>query len=152
MQDIIPLISTACIVVSAILMAVGWVFIRRGQRTVHMRIMLTAAFFAFSFFVLYMCKTIFIGNTSFSGPESLEVYYTVFLIFHIILATAGGVFGIVTLILAWRKKFSRHRKIGPWTAVIWFCTAVTGVTVYVLLYVLFPGGTTSGLIKAIYGG
>jgi putative membrane protein len=114
--------------------------------------MLTAAFFALSFFIIYMYRTVFIGNTSFGGPDSLLVFYTIFLIFHIILATTGGIFGIITLTLALRKSFARHRKIGTWTAVIWFCTAVTGVMVYLLLYIFFPHGTTTSLFQAIFGG
>ncbi|HEX7065851.1 MAG TPA: DUF420 domain-containing protein [Bacillales bacterium] len=149
-MEILPFISTGCIVVSAILMAVGWYHIRQGRKEVHMKIMLTAASFALTFFVIYMYRTIFVGNTSFGGPESMQVYYTIFLVFHILLATAGGLFGVVTLTLALRSSFSRHRKIGPWTAVIWFCTAVTGVMVYLLLYVLYPHGTTTGLFDAIF--
>lgn len=152
MNVMLAFISTSCIVVSAVLMAIGWVFIRRGKKDVHMRIMLTASFFALAFFIIYMSRTIFVGNTSFGGPENVEIYYTIFLIFHIVLATAGGIFGIVTLVLAFRKSFSRHRKIAPWTAVIWFCTAVTGITVYLLLYVFFPHGETTSMIKAIFGG
>jgi putative membrane protein len=152
MNELLAFISTSCIVVSAILMAIGWYFIRHGKKDVHMRVMLTAAFFALAFFIIYMSRTIFVGNTSFGGPEDVEIYYTIFLIFHIVLATTGGIFGIVTLVLAFRKSFFRHRKIAPWTAIIWFCTAVTGITVYLLLYVFFPHGETTSMIKAILGG
>lgn len=149
---ILPILSTSCIVISALLMAIGWNFIRRGKIEVHMRIMITAASFALLFFLIYLSKTVFVGDNTFGGPDSLKPFYTVFLIFHIFLATTGAVFGIVTLTLAYRKNFGKHRKVGPWTAIIWFCTAVTGITVYLLLYVLYPHGTTAGMIKAILGG
>lgn len=116
-----------------------------------MRVMIAAALSALVFFIIYMSRTIFIGNVSFGGPDDLKMIYTVFLIFHIILATAGGLFGIVTLVFAFRKNFTKHKKIGPWTAVIWFFTAITGVTVYLLLYVFYPGGETTSLIRAILG-
>lgn len=152
MLEWLPLISTACIVISALLMAIGWYFIRRKEKIIHMRIMLTAASFALLFFLIYMFRTVFIGDTSFGGPKNVEVYYTIFLIFHILLATTGAVFGIVTLAFAFRSNFARHRKIGPWTAIIWFCTAVTGIMVYLALYVLYPtGSTTTSMIKAILG-
>ena len=48
--------------------------------------------FALTFFIIYAARTIFIGNTAFGGPSSIKVYYTIFLVFHIILKTVGGVF------------------------------------------------------------
>jgi putative membrane protein len=34
---------------------------------------------------------------------------------------------------------------------IWFFTAITGVAVYLLLYVFYRGGETTSMIKAILG-
>lgn len=151
MEALLPLISTSCIVISAALMAIGWFFIRKGKKQTHMTFMLTASFFALAFFVIYMYRTLFIGNTPFGGSGSALVYYTVFLVFHILLATAGAVFVVVSLTLAFRKSFHRHRKVGPWTASIWFFTAATGIIVYLLLYVFYPSDATTNLFKAIFG-
>lgn len=148
---VLATISTACIDISAILIAFGWREIRRKHKTNHQRIMVTAASFALLFFIIYMSRTTFIGDVNFAGPASMVIPYRIFLIFHIILATTGGVFGVVTLYLAFKEKFSVHRKVGPVTAVIWFCTAITGIIVYILLFILWPGGTQNGLLKAIFG-
>lgn len=151
MLTFLPFISTSLIVLSAILIAIGWKLIKQKKRKQHERVMIAASISALLFFIIYMSRTIFIGNVAFAGPEQLKPLYTMFLIFHIILATAGGLFGIVTLILGFRKKFSKHKKIGPWTANIWFFTAITGVAVYLLLYVIYPNNETTSLIKAILG-
>ena len=151
MQQVLPFISTLFILISAVLIAVGWRFIKLKKRDAHEKIMLTAAFFALAFFVIYISRTVFLGNVSFGGPDDVKVYYTIFLIFHIVLATVGGIFGLVTIILAYRKNFFKHKKIGPVTSVIWFFTAATGVIVYLLLYVIYPNGETTSLIKAILG-
>ncbi|MFP6334602.1 DUF420 domain-containing protein, partial [Bacillus subtilis] len=90
-------------------------------------------------------------NTSFGGPDNIKIYYTIFLIFHITLATVGAVMGIYTIYLGWTNKLDRHRKFGPVTSIIWFCTAITGVAVYLLLYVFYHGGDTTSMIKAILG-
>ena len=76
----------------------------------------------FRFNILYyLCsKNYFIGNTAFGGPSSIKVYYTIFLVFHIILATVGGVLGLIQIILAFKDKLHIHRKIGPWASIIWF--------------------------------
>ncbi|NCU16163.1 DUF420 domain-containing protein [Pallidibacillus pasinlerensis] len=146
-----PTVSTAFIVLSAICVAIGWYFINQKKIETHKKLMLTAAVFAVIFLTIYLTRTIFIGNTSFGGPENLKWFYHTFLIFHIILATVGGVLGLRTIYLGLKDLLDKHRKLGPITSIIWFFTAITGVTVYVLLYVLYPGGETTSMIRAIFG-
>jgi putative membrane protein len=150
-MHILPTISTSFIVISAIFVAMGWYQIVKGNRLKHQKLMVTGAVFALAFFIIYMSRTLFVGNTSFGGPDNLKLAYHLFLFFHITLATTGGVFGIITLLYAYNKRFATHRKIGRWTAVIWLLTAPTGVLVYVLLYIMYPGGDTKPMIDAIFG-
>ncbi|AXI08973.1 DUF420 domain-containing protein [Oceanobacillus zhaokaii] len=147
----LPTISTLFIILSAVLMAIGWNFIIKGKAKAHKITMISSAISALLFLIIYMSRTIFIGNTSFGGPEDLKIYYTIFLIFHIILATSGAVFVVATLILAFKRKIRIHRKIGPVTAVIWFFTAITGVMVYLFLYIFWDAGETTNLFRAIWG-
>ena len=149
--SILPTISTSFIVISAILVAIGWRKIWKRKIESHKKVMLTAAFFALAFFIIYASRTIFIGNTAFGGPDSIKIYYTIFLIFHINLATIGGILGLVQIITAFKEKFKIHRFVGPIESIIWFFTAITGVAVYMLLYVLYPGGETTSLLKATFG-
>ncbi|MFF3100663.1 DUF420 domain-containing protein [Viridibacillus arvi] len=146
---ILPTISTTFIALSAILVAIGWALIKQRKIEAHKKTMIAAAISAILFFIIYVSRTVFIGNTAFGGPDNLKIYYTIFLVFHICLATTGAVFGIVTLLAGFKNNLVRHRKIGPITSVIWFFTAITGVAVYILLYVLYKGGETTSVIKAI---
>lgn len=148
---LLPTLSTSFIVLSAICVAIGWVLIKQRKIEAHKKTMFLAAIFALTFFVIYLSRTIFIGNTAFGGPDDIKIYYTLFLIFHVTLATVGAVFGIVTLLSGYNNKLAKHRKLGPVTSIIWFFTAITGVAVYVLLYVLYRGGETTSVIKAILG-
>lgn len=148
---ILPTISTSFIVLSAITVAIGWWQIKQRKIEAHKKTMIFAAIFALIFFIIYASRTIFIGNTSFGGPENIKIYYTIFLIFHITLATTGAVFGITNLVTGYKNNLSIHRKIGPITSFIWFFTAITGVAVYLLLYVFYKGGETTSVIKAILG-
>lgn len=143
MVEILPLLSTSFIVLSAILVAIGWRLILQGKREAHQKVMVAAAIAAILFFTIYLSRTIFLGNTEFGGPDSLKPYYLAFLLFHIVLATVSAVMGIVTLTLAYKGNFFKHRRIGRPTAVIWFLTAITGVAVYYLLYVAYPGEKTN---------
>lgn len=94
---ILPTLSTTCIVISAILVAIGWRLIWKRQIERHKKTMLWAAIFAVVFFTIYASRTIFIGNTAFGGPDSVKVYYTIFLVFHITLATVGAVLGLIQI-------------------------------------------------------
>ncbi|MGP4068235.1 DUF420 domain-containing protein [Halobacillus sp. B29] len=150
-MPLLPTLSTFFIVLSAVLVAIGWVLIAKNKRAGHKKVMIAGAISALTFFIIYVSRTIFVGNTSFGGPEEIKIYYTVFLIFHILLATVGAVFGIVTLTLAFKRRIPKHRKVGPVTSIIWFSTAITGVAVYLLLYIIYDGGTTTSMIEAILG-
>lgn len=148
---ILPTISTFFIVLSAIFVGIGWYLISKRKIEAHKRTMLLAAVFAIIFFIIYASRTIFVGNTSFGGPDNIKIYYTLFLLFHITLATIGAVMGIITLWTGYKNNLSKHRKLGPITSIIWFSTGITGVVVYLLLYVIYQGGETTSVFKAILG-
>lgn len=147
----LPTLSTFFIVLSAILVAIGWKLILLRKIDAHKKMMIAAAVAAVLFFIIYVSRTIFVGNTAFGGPENIKVYYTAFLIFHIALSTTGAVMGIMTINWGLKDKLDKHRKIGPITSIVWFFTAITGVAVYLLLYVFYEGGETTSMIKAILG-
>ena len=148
---ILPTISTTFIVLSAILVAIGWGLIIKRKIEAHKKVMFAAGVAAVIFFIIYASRTIFIGNTAFGGPEDLKIYYTFFLVFHITLATTGAVFGIISLWTGYKNNLKVHRRIGPISSIIWFFTAITGVMVYLLLYVIYEGGETTSVFKAILG-
>jgi putative membrane protein len=148
---ILPTISTTFIILSAISVAIGWAQIKQRKIEAHKKTMTTAAIFAIIFFIIYASRTIFVGNTSFGGPDNIKIYYTSFLIFHITLATTGAVLGIISMVSGYKNKLAIHRKLGPITSLVWFFTAITGVAVYLLLYVFYKGGETTSVIKAILG-
>jgi putative membrane protein len=148
---LLPTISTAFIVLSAAAVAFGWYLIKQRRIEAHQKAMMTAAVFAVIFFIVYASRTIFVGNTAFGGPDSIKIYYTVFLIFHITLATVGAVLGIIMLVSGFKNRLARHRKLGAGTSIIWFFTAITGVAVYFLLYIQYKGGETTSVFRAILG-
>lgn len=148
---LLPTISTFFIVLSAVLVAIGWTLIKQKKIEAHKKTMFAAAISAILFFIIYVSRTVFVGNTAFGGPEEYKIYYTIFLVFHIFLATTGAAFGISTLLTGYKNNLKIHRKLGPITSIIWFFTAITGVAVYSLLYVIYQGGETTSVIKAILG-
>lgn len=147
----IAYLNESFMLLSALSVALGWYNIRRGRRAVHRRYMLTGAYLAAAFFVSYALHTFLVGDTSFGGPASWRVPYLTFLQIHTILATAAAVLGIITLRYALRENFGKHRRIAPWTAVSWFVAAGMGLTVFLMLYIVFPPGPTTNIMRAILG-
>ena len=70
-------------------------------------------------------------------PTAAPVYYAI-LISHTLLAAATLPLVIITLLRALRGDFIRHKKIAPWTFAIWLYVSITGVLIYLMLYVWFP--------------
>ena len=57
---------------------------------------------------------------------------------HTVLAEVSLPMVLLTLFLALRKKFEKHRKLARWTFPIWLYVSVTEVVVDLTLYRLFP--------------
>ena len=72
---VLATISTTFIVISAVLVAIGWGLIIKGKVEAHKKVMFVAGIAALIFFIIYATRTVFIGNTAFGGPEELKKYY-----------------------------------------------------------------------------
>ncbi|MGV3487996.1 MAG: DUF420 domain-containing protein [Tuberibacillus sp.] len=153
MTVILATISTLCILISAILIAVGWYTIKvKKNRDRHKKVMVSASLFALAFFIIYMSRTTFLGNVMFNGPERFKMPYTIFLSLHIVLSTLGAILGLVSLYLGFKGRFAKHKRISPYTSVIWFFTAVTGIAVYLMLFIIWPSNNMdTNLLQAIFG-
>jgi putative membrane protein len=147
--DDLPVLNEAFMISSGLSIAAGWYYIRRRRVDVHRRLMLAGTALAAAFFAGYALRTLLVGDTSFGGPAGLRPAYMGFLQAHSLLATVAAVLGVVTLRRALRGRFAQHRRIGPWTASLWFVTVATGLVVFMLLYVLFPPGPTTDLWRAV---
>ncbi|WP_246056018.1 DUF420 domain-containing protein [Alteribacter natronophilus] len=151
MATFLPFVSTIFIGASALFVAAGWYLVAKRKIEAHKKAMFWAAVLAVIFFITYLSKTFFIGSTAFGGPEDVRLYYTVFLLFHITLATVAAVMGIWTLVTGYKNKLHVHRRLGPVTSVVWFISASSGIMVYLLLYVIYPPGETTNVWRAILG-
>ncbi|WP_280769113.1 DUF420 domain-containing protein [Salipaludibacillus daqingensis] len=151
MATFLPFISTIFIALSAIFVAVGWYLIANRKVEAHKKAMFWAAILASVFFATYLSKTFFIGSTAFGGPEGVETYYRIFLLFHITMATIAAGLGIVQLVSGYKNNLKLHRKLGPFTSIIWFISATTGIAVYFLLYIIYTPGETTNIFRAILG-
>ncbi|MDI3256467.1 MAG: DUF420 domain-containing protein [Kyrpidia sp.] len=148
---IVAYLNEAFMLASAASAAIGWYLIRRKRTAAHRRAMLLSVLLGAAFFVSYVLKTVFLGDTTFGGPEPWREPYQIFLQAHSVLATVAAVLGIITLRFALKSRFRPHKKIGPWTVTIWLITAATGLMVFLLLYIIYEPGPTTNMFRAWFG-
>jgi len=120
--------------VSAILLAGGYVAIRRGKIAVHKAFMIAAFTVSSAFLVSYLVYHYRVGHVPFAGQGWIRPVYFVLLLTHTVLAVVIVPMIIVTLRRAWLERFDRHRIIARWTLPLWFYVSVTGVIVYLMVY------------------
>jgi putative membrane protein len=127
--------------VSAILLACGYVAIRRGKRETHKKFMVSAFFVSCAFLVSYLIYHYRVGHVVFQGQGWIRPVYFVLLTTHTILAAVIVPMIIMTLRRAWLERFDRHRIIARWTLPLWLYVSVTGVIVYVVVYQIYAPRT-----------
>ena len=134
---IFPPIDASLNGITAVLLAIGHNFIKRGQVLKHRVTMITAVVTSCLFLGCYLYYHAHVGSVHFRGHGwSRPVYFSI-LISHTILATVVVPLVVITLTLGLRSKFEAHRRIARWTYPIWMYVSVSGVIVYLMLYKLF---------------
>ena len=123
---------------SAVLLASGYVAIRRRRVRVHRACMAAVFTTSIVFLASYLTYHLQVGTTRFAGQGwSRPIYFTI-LGTHTLLAACIPPLAVITLTFALRGRFARHVRLARWTLPAWFYVSVTGVVIYVMLYHLFP--------------
>ncbi|HEY3065437.1 MAG TPA: DUF420 domain-containing protein [Methylomirabilota bacterium] len=130
----LPALNAMLNAVSAVLLAWGYVFIRRREVRRHLACMASAFVVSTLFLASYVTYHAVAGSRPFTGGGWLRAVYFPLLISHVVLAAAIVPLALVTLYRAARADFARHRGIARWTLPLWLYVAVTGVIVYLMLY------------------
>ena len=134
----LPTINATLNATSAVLLVVGYLFIRRRNITAHKACMVGALLVSTLFFISYLYYHYHHGATPFPGTGWVRTLYFSILIPHTILAVATVPLALTTVYRAWRGRFDRHKRIARWTLPLWLFVCVTGVVVYWMLYHLYP--------------
>jgi uncharacterized membrane protein YozB (DUF420 family) len=124
---------------SALLLLLGFVFIRARRVGPHKACMLGALAVSAVFLVSYVVYHANVGATRFAGEGAVRILYFSVLISHSVLAVSVAPLAGFTVWRAFKGQFDRHRRIARWTLPIWFYVSVTGVLVYLMLYHWVPG-------------
>ncbi len=129
----LPTVNASINAITALLLLIGFVLIRRGKVARHRAVMLAAfggstAFLA-SYVVYHWFKS---GPASYTG-DWRGLYLTI-LLTHIVLAAAILPLALTTLYRGWNMHVRKHRRIARITLPVWLYVSVTGVLIYWMLY------------------
>lgn len=130
----LPTLNACLNSLSAILLVIGYVLIRRRNFDAHKKVMLAAFTTSTLFLISYLTYHYQVGSVRFQHQGALRTVYLTILLTHTILAAAVAPMAIITLQRAWTGQFARHRKLARITLPIWLYVSVTGVVVYLMLY------------------
>ncbi|MCS6927113.1 MAG: DUF420 domain-containing protein [Candidatus Binatia bacterium] len=134
----LPSVNALLNATSAVLLLLGYRFIRRRHIRAH-QVSMTAAFAVSVLFLLsYLVYHYYAGATRFSGSGWVRPLYFAILFSHTVLAAFVPFLALLTLTRAWKRQFRQHGRIARWTLPIWLYVSVTGVIIYFLLYHLYP--------------
>jgi uncharacterized membrane protein YozB (DUF420 family) len=134
----LPTLNALLNATSAVLLAMGWFFIRRRRIAAHRACMLGAFTVSVLFLVSYVIYHALAGSRPFTGQGMIRWLYFPLLLSHIVLAAAMVPFVLTTLYRALGGDFVRHARLARRTVPVWLYVSVTGVAVYLMLYRLFP--------------
>ena len=121
---------------SAFFILSGRIAIAKRKPMVHRALMLAAFVTSTVFLLSYLTRVAMTGTHVDPHHGVVHVVYLVVLVTHMILAMTVVPLVLRTLWLAYKKRFEAHRKIARITFPIWLYVSVTGVVVYVMLYVV----------------
>ncbi|MBI4547538.1 MAG: DUF420 domain-containing protein [Ignavibacteriae bacterium] len=138
MIDALPTVNAILNSTSAILLATGHRFIKRGNVQVHRRFMIATFIVSILFLISYLTYHYHHGTTRFRGEGFIRPVYFTILTSHTILAASIVPLAIITLRRGLKMAVDRHKKIARWTYPIWLYVSITGVIVYLMLYHLYP--------------
>ena len=130
----LPALNATLNATSAVLLTIGYVFIRRGHIRRHRAMMISACVVSTLFLISYVIYHANIGSKPFQGHGPIRFVYFTILLTHVVLAAAIVPLVLVTLLRGLRSRFDAHVRIARWTLPLWLYVSVTGVIVYLMLY------------------
>ncbi|WP_278034819.1 DUF420 domain-containing protein [Flavobacterium nitratireducens] len=119
--------------ITAVLLVLAVVAIKKGKVTLHENLMKTAIACSVAFLGMYVAYHMTSDSTKFGGEGAIKYVYYFILITHIILSVIIIPLVLITYVRALAQVFDKHKKIAKITFPIWLYVAVTGVIVYLMI-------------------
>ena len=133
----LPTLHALLNALSAALLIAAFVQVKRGNIAKHRRLIKMALTASVLFLISYLTYHSQTGTHAFQGQGWIRPVYFLILLSHTILAVVIIPLVIVTLRRGLRMDIDKHRVIARWTFPLWLYVSITGVIIYLLLYVLY---------------
>lgn len=124
--------------ISFVLLVRGYRAIKRGDQTLHETMMKSAGIVTALFLTCYLVYHYKAGHVEFKGEGLSRTIYFLVLFTHLPLAALNAVLASITFWQAHKKNWEKHKRIAKITFPIWIYVSVTGVIIYLMVYVLYP--------------
>ncbi len=118
---------------TAILLVLAVVFIKKGNRKLHENLMKTCMGLSVLFLGMYVAYHMTSNSTPFGGEGVIRMVYFFILITHIVLSIVIIPLVLFTYVRGLSGQFEQHRKLAKITFPIWLYVAVSGVVVYLMI-------------------
>lgn len=119
--------------ITAIILIIAVVAIKKGNRTLHERLMKFAIMLSVAFLLMYIAYHMSSDSTKYGGEGNIRYFYYFILLTHILLSIIVIPFVLITYVRAITNNFERHKQIAKYTFPLWLYVAVTGVIVYIMI-------------------
>ena len=137
----LPALNAVLNGICALLLALGFVAIRRRWVRTHKALMLSALAVSATFLACYLYYHLAVLEgepTRFSGDGMVRPFYFAVLLSHTVLAAVVAPLAVLVASLGLGGRLARHVWLARLTLPLWLYVSLTGVLVYWMLYHLYP--------------
>lgn len=131
---VLPAVNAILNSTAAVLLLLGFVFIKQKKIAQHRACMLGAFGVSTLFLVCYVIHHLQVGSVPFKGSAALRPVYYAILVPHVLLAMTVVPLALVTLSRGLKGRVEKHRPLARVTLPVWLFVSVSGVAVYLMLY------------------
>lgn len=118
---------------TAVLLTLGYFFMKRKNYRLHRNIMITAFILSAVFLVSYVISKMSNDPVPYGGEGILRPLYFFVLITHIILSAVIVPLVLFSMYRGLTGEFEKHSRIARWTFPVWLYVAISGVLVYLFM-------------------
>ena len=135
MPHILPTVNACLNVTAAIFLLIGWRMIKQKKKSAHAVCMSAALIASFLFLCFYLAYHLSgKGFTRYQGKGASRIIYFAILVTHTPLAVLIVPFSLTAVYHAVKGNFASHVRITRWLFPVWLYVSVTGVLIYLMLY------------------
>lgn len=132
----LPTLNATLNGLAAIILFLGWRAIKAGKKEIHQRLMLLAFIVSSLFLASYLTYHVLVpGVTPYQKEGILRVIYFFILSTHTPLAAVIVPASLIALWHAAKGNFVQHTRITRWLLPVWMYVSITGVIIYLMLYI-----------------